>query len=179
MRSIAPSSQGRRALVVLLTLYGIVCLRAPEQYRFLDALNLAIHETGHIVFLPFGEFFHLLGGTLFQIAFPLVFAAHFLRAGDRFAAYAVCWWVAQNLWNVSVYIADARAQLLPLVGGGEHDWAYLLGTLGLLERDLQLSRTVHFIGVLILAWAMTMAWLHAGHLPSGGAAAEEGPVRAG
>jgi len=36
------------------------------------------------------------------------------------------WWVAQNLWNISVYVKDARAEELPLVGGGEHDWNYLL-----------------------------------------------------
>jgi hypothetical protein len=73
----------------------------------------------------------------------------------------VCWWVAQNLWNVSVYVADARAQLLPLVGGGEHDWNYLLGRTGWLRHDLLLARLVHLGGTLLFAWAMFQAWHHA------------------
>jgi hypothetical protein len=151
-----------RALVAALTLYGIVCLRDPATFRIPDALNLAVHETGHLVFLPFGEFMHFLGGTLFQLTFPLLFVVHFARRGDRFAACLVCWWVAQSFWNVSVYVADARAQLLPLVGGGEHDWEYILGTLGLLEYDQRIARTFHVAGVLIFVWAMWMAWTEAG-----------------
>jgi hypothetical protein len=148
----------RRVLIGVLTVYGAICLSTPGVFRLPDAINLAIHETGHLIFLPFGEFMHFLGGTLFQIAFPLLFVAHFARRGDRFAAFVCCWWVAQSLWNVSVYMADARAQMLPLVGGGEHDWEYLLGTLNLLEHDLLLSRTVSVAGILIFAWAMLQAW---------------------
>ncbi len=155
------STLTRRALVGTLTLYGIACLTAPERFRIPDALNLAVHETGHLVFLPLGEFMHFLGGTLFQLIFPLLFVAHFFRRGDPFAAYVLCWWFAQSLWNVSVYVADARAQLLPLVGGGEHDWEYILGTLGLLHLDQRISRTFHFAGVLVFAWAMVMAWFEA------------------
>jgi hypothetical protein len=151
----------RRGLVLGLVAYGVACLRAPERFRFLDALNLGIHETGHLVFTPFGEALHFLGGTLLQVAFPLLFVAHFVRRGDRFAAYVVCWWVAQNLWNVSVYVSDARAQLLPLVGGGEHDWTYLLGRAGWLHHDVLLGRLVHLGGTLLFAWAMFQAWHHA------------------
>lgn len=151
----------RRGLVAGLVIYGIISLRAPAEYRILDALNLAIHETGHLVFTPFGEFLHFLGGTLFQLLVPALFMWHFARQGDRFAMYVVMWWLAQSCWNISVYIADARAQALPLVGGGEHDWWYLLDRLGWLERDLALSRTVHLAGVVLFAIAMMMAWHHA------------------
>lgn len=168
----------RRGLVAGLVAYGVACLRAPERCRFLDALNLGIHETGHLVFTPFGEGMHFLGGTLLQVAFPLLFVAHFARRGDRFAAYVVCWWVAQNLWNVSVYVADARAQLLPLVGGGEHDWTYLLGRAGWLQHDVVLGRLVLLAGTLLFAWAMFQAWHHA----PDGATEERGepePIRHG
>ena len=33
----------------------------------LRAVDLAIHETGHLVFAPFGEIITALGGTLFQL----------------------------------------------------------------------------------------------------------------
>ena len=101
----------------------------------MDSVDLPIHETGHSCSRPFGEFVQFLGGTLFQLIMPSVFVGYFLRRKDRHAASVALWWVAQNFWNISVYIRDARAQELPLVGGGEHDWAYLLGRLGWLTRD--------------------------------------------
>jgi hypothetical protein len=114
------------------------------------------------MFTPFGEFVHFLGGTLLQVGFPLLFVGYFARAGDRFAAWIACWWVAQNLWNVSVYVADAREQALPLVGGGEHDWHYLLSSLGWLEHDTMLARAIHLAGVALFGIAMVQAWFVAG-----------------
>lgn len=153
--------QLRRGLVAALVLYGIACLRDPGAYRMIDALDLAIHETGHLLFTPFGELMHFLGGSLFQLLVPTTFMAYFARRGDRFAMDVVAWWLAQNCWNISVYVADARAQALPLVGGGEHDWWYLLERAGWLERDLALSRLIHLTGVAIFGTAMIMAWHHA------------------
>jgi hypothetical protein len=150
----------RRLLVAGLTIYGIVCLRDPGSYRLLDAVNLGIHETGHLLFTPFGEFMHFLGGSLFQLIMPLLFVLHFYRRRDFFAAYVVTWWVAQNLWNISVYVADARSLALPLVGGGVHDWNYMLDRLGLLHLDERIAATVHFAGVLVFLWAMAQAFLH-------------------
>ncbi len=154
------STRLRQVLVLGMSLYGIVSLRS-ETFRCLDALNLAIHETGHLVFTPLGEVMHFLGGTLLQLALPLLFAGSFFRRGDRFAAYVVCWWAAQNLWNISVYMRDARSQSLPLVGGGEHDWGYLLGRLDLLQHDQTLGGIVHLIGVLIYLYAIVQGFYYA------------------
>jgi hypothetical protein len=84
-----------------------------------------------------------------QLIMPSVFVVYFWRRGDRHAATVPLWWVAQNLWNISIYAADARAQLLPLVGGGEHDWAYMLGRLGWLSLDVRISRLIWLSGVAI------------------------------
>ena len=155
------SRLARLALTAALAIYGLVSLRSPGAYRLLDSVDLAIHETGHLVFGPFGEFIGAFGGTLFQIIVPTVFVVYFVRQGDRHAASVMLWWVAQNFWNISVYVRDARAQLLPLVGGGEHDWAYLLWQLGLLEHDQGIGRAVHAIGVLLFVfsvwWGITTA----------------------
>lgn len=121
----------------------------PERYGFLDSLDLAIHETGHLVFGPFGELIGYLGGTLMQLIVPVVFAGYFFRKGDRHAATVALWWLAQNCWNISVYVSDARAQELPLVGGGEHDWTYLLDRFDLLEKDLAIGRAIHLVGVVL------------------------------
>lgn len=139
----------RLLAVALLALYGLVCLRAPNNGRLLDGVDLAIHETGHIVFSPFGEIMTALGGTLFQLIIPATFVVYFWRRRDRYAAAFALWWIAQNLWNISVYVRDARAQELPLVGGGEHDWAYLLGEAGWLVRDVALGEAVHALGIAV------------------------------
>jgi hypothetical protein len=138
-----------------------VLLSHPEHYRWLDSLDLAIHESGHLIFGPFGEFVGILGGTLMQLLVPASFVAYFMRQGDHHAASVALWWTAQNLWNVSVYVGDARAEQLPLVGGGEHDWAYLLGQLDLLPKDRAIARTVHLLGVALFGasvlWGVSAA----------------------
>jgi hypothetical protein len=139
----------RLAFTLILALYGFLLLRHPEAGSLVDNIDLPIHETGHLLFRPFGDFMQFLGGTLFQLIMPGAFVVYFWRRRDRHAASAALWWVAQNCWNISVYIRDARAQELPLVGGGEHDWAYLLGRLGHLKQDQAIGRVVWFAGVLI------------------------------
>ena len=155
------SRLARLALTAALAIYGFVSLRSPGAYRLIDSVDLAMHETGHLIFGPFGDFIGALGGTLFQIIVPTLFVVYFVRQGDRHAASVTLWWVAQNFWNISVYVRDARTQLLPLVGGGEHDWAYLLWQLGLLQHDQGIGRWIHAIGVLIFVfsvwWGITTA----------------------
>ena len=153
---------GRLALTLILAIYGFVLLRHPDAGSIVDNIDLPIHETGHLVFSPFGEFMQFLGGTLFQLIMPAAFLVYFLRRADRHAASVTLWWIAQNCWNISVYIRDARSQELPLVGGGEHDWAYLLGHLGRLRQDQAIGHAVWEIGVVLYLiaivgglWALT------------------------
>ena len=149
----------RAVLTVVLAIYGYRCLRSPEEYRWLDSLDLAIHETGHLVFGFGGETLTLLGGTLFQLMVPAAFAVALWRSGDRHGATVPVWWLGQNCWNISVYIRDARAQELPLVGGGEHDWAILLANWDWLNRDASLANAVHFVGVVLYLMAIAGGWL--------------------
>jgi len=148
----------RAALTISLAIYGWICLRDPGTYRWLDSLNLAIHETGHLVFGFDGETLAVLGGTLFQLIVPTVFVAALWRAGDRHGATVPLWWLGQSCWNVSVYVKDARSQLLPLVGGGEHDWAFLLGQWGWLERDQAIGGAIFLTGVVLYSVAVVGGW---------------------
>jgi len=143
-----PTRSARLGLAALLALYGLRLLLHPDAGSLMDSVDLPIHETGHLVFAPFGEVIQFLGGTLFQLIMPAAFVVYFLRRKDRFAASCALWWVGQNLWNISVYIADARTELLPLVGGGEHDWAFLLGRMGWLKFDRVIAHDVWFVGVM-------------------------------
>lgn len=153
-RALNPTKSARFALTLLLAIYGFRLLLHPDAGSLMDSVDLPIHETGHLVFSPFGEFIQFLGGTLFQLIMPGLFVGYSLRRGDRHAASVALWWVAQNLWNVSVYVRDARAEELPLVGGGEHDWAYLLGRLGWLRHDQTIGHSVWLVGVIVYLLAI-------------------------
>jgi hypothetical protein len=65
-----------------------------------------------------------------------------------------------------VYVRDARVQELPLVGGGEHDWAFLLGHFNLLAHDQGIGRSVHALGTLICLVAIISGVLVALQGPS-------------
>jgi hypothetical protein len=149
----------RGALTLVLTVYGWRCMTTRGTYRWLDSLDLAIHETGHLVFGFGGETLMLLGGTLLQLLVPAAFAVALWRQGDRHGATVPLWWLGQNCWNISVYVQDARAQELPLVGGGEHDWAMLLGGAGWLEHGMLLGRLIYLAGVVLYGIAIIGGWM--------------------
>ncbi|MGH7579947.1 MAG: hypothetical protein ACREM9_07230 [Gemmatimonadales bacterium] len=154
----ATQRRWRSLLTAVLAVYGWQCLRTPGDYRWLDSLDLAIHETGHLVFAFGGEFLTLLGGTLFQLLVPAAFVVALWRQGDHHGATVPLWWLGQNCWNISVYAKDARAEQLPLVGGGEHDWALMLGRLGWLDRDQAIGGVVFLLGVLLYGVAIVAGW---------------------
>lgn len=162
----------RTVTVSLLALYGVAILRDPG-FALIDNVNLPIHETGHLVFAPFGELVTALGGTLFQLIVPSLFVGYFLRRRDQFAASAALWWVAENLWNIAVYVADAQAQALPLVGGGEHDWAFILAELDVLQQDARIAAMVRFAGTMLFVLAVAWGYF-ASAADTAGTALDEG-----
>lgn len=133
------------------------------RYGLLDHVDLAIHEAGHVVFAPFGEFMGFAGGSLLQVIVPAVFVGYFWMRGERYPAFIVGFWLAQSLFNVATYMADARAQVLPLVGGeyAIHDWAWLLSRLHLLRQDRMLAGLVRAVAALLWFSALGGALLHA------------------
>ena len=139
----------RLAFIGLIAIYAIARVRNPEYWDPLDDLDLAVHEAGHLVFSAFGETLTILGGSAFQVIVPLAFVGYFARTRQRYAAAVTTAWVGVNLLNVARYVGDARAQLLPLLGGEDsiHDWWYLLINWDLLPRDTTIARWVHFFGV--------------------------------
>lgn len=137
------------AAIVAVWGIGFVLNRDTTMVSFLHHPALAIHEGGHyFVFAWAGEFLMVLGGSLTQVVMPLLFALYFWRSGQRFAACITLFWVSFNLLDTAVYIADARAMLLPLLGGDNsiHDWNYLLSALGWLKADGLIAGIVHALG---------------------------------
>lgn len=132
-------------------------------FHFMHRVNLPFHEAGHVVFGLFGQFIGSLGGTLGQLALPVICGVALLKSGrDTFGASLCLWWFGQNFLDIAPYMADARAGELPLLGGnygksspyGFHDWEYLLGETGLLAYDQILAAMTQNLGRLIMLAAM-------------------------
>jgi len=150
MRSEAAAwCQGRhwqvRALFLLWFAYCLVKHWSNPEYRsILAAFNLGIHELGHFVFSPLGEFIGILGGTLLQILAPFIGMLNFYRQSDFFAIALSFGWLSTSIFDVAAYLADARTMNLPLVspfgwGNPIHDWNYLLTRMGMLKYDTVLA----------------------------------------
>lgn len=151
------SSQGKNWLLRLPILLWFVYvlfkyLTTPDYGCLLSSLNLGIHEFGHLIFLFFGQFLHVFGGTLFQLFVPVFAVWSFYKQKDFFAISFALGWLSTNLFDVARYIADARALSLPLVtpfgDTAIHDWNYLLEKTGLLSQDLLLAGIVKFFAVI-------------------------------
>ena len=137
-------------------------LQDPLYGGIVKGLNLAVHELGHVVFAFLGDFMAIAGGTLLQLAFPLIAFWMFYRQRDHFAiAIAFCW-LATNLFDVAVYAADARAQDLPLVsigsGDPEHDWFSKLGQANLLNYDTMIGGLFRGLGILSFAAGLSFGF---------------------
>lgn len=143
----APTSAGLATFSLALAAFCVL-VASVEFVPVLDHANLAFHEAGHLFFSPFGQFLHVLGGTLFQFVFPTATTVSFWRRGRPLAAAACAVWFCENLRYTAFYMADARAQALPLVGGGEHDWTWLFAYFGALEQDTAIAGFFAF-----LCWA--------------------------
>lgn len=164
----------RMALLAGLIVYGIrlaaMDVPSAEIYSSLmHAPMVPIHEFGHILFRPLGEFMMNLGGALFQAGLPLIFGGIFLAKNrDPFAAAVMLWWSAVAVIDTAPYVYDAQQPQLILLTGrtgdtGSHDFVDVLGDLGLLQRARAVAYVVHAFGVAMLvasfAWAAAMAWM--------------------
>ncbi|MBK9795275.1 MAG: hypothetical protein IPP58_02030 [Holophagaceae bacterium] len=151
---------GTAGLVVTSLGFGLLFILAlgsePGWIPLLDGVNLLFHEAGHPLFGLFGwEPLTVLGGTLMQLLVPLGVTGSFLLRRDTVGVAVAGVWTFENLLNIARYVADARAQVLPLVGGGEHDWAELLGRWGCLAQDTVLGQVLRAMGWLgmLACWA--------------------------
>ncbi|HKO96056.1 MAG TPA: hypothetical protein VJU86_03625 [Pyrinomonadaceae bacterium] len=139
-------------LAVIASLYFLWCAYDPSQWHLIDGVDLVIHEAGHLIFSPFGEFMTIAGGSLFQVIMPALFVGYFLYHGKLYSAAVVLFWVGQSILNVSVYAGDSLALQLPLLGGQDstHDWNYLLSSLGLLPSTAKIAGGIRLVGTLLI-----------------------------
>ena len=122
----------------------------------LDGANFIFHEAGHVLFSFFGEFLQILGGSLTQVAIPVMCTGYFARQHQAAASAASLFWTGESITHVAIYIADARVMALPLHGGEGviHDWNYLLGRLNLVNHAESLGRLAFALGVIAILFAL-------------------------
>jgi hypothetical protein len=164
---------GRAALLAAIAFYGVkLALMDVPSWEMASSLihlpMVPIHEFGHFLFRPLGEFMTLLGGSLFQVALPLVFGGIFLvKNRDPFPASVMLWWSAVAVMDIAPYIYDARSPQHVLLTGrtgdsGAHDFIDVLGDLGLLNQAQPIGRGAHGFGILMLlialAWGAWLVW---------------------
>ena len=168
-----PTFYGRCIALALLALWSWFLF--TYDYRigeigtsFMHNILLPIHEAGHVLFIPFGNFMNILGGSLFQLLRPFgTGIAFFWINKDNFGAAIGMWWAGASLLDLAPYIYDARHPQLILLGGhtgddGPHDWIYLLRVMGQLQNAQEWGAFVHLLGGILmfvtLSWAIIVLW---------------------
>ena len=151
------------AFAVILSIYFVWVMLTPMQGSFLDLVDLPIHEFGHLLFRPFGEFMMIAGGSIFQVIMPAVFVGYFVWHFKYYSAAIVLFWVGQSIINVYVYAADAQVMQLVLTSGmtgsegGFHDWNYMLSRTGMLSSTKTVAGIIRAIGSLTIITAVVLS----------------------
>jgi len=154
-----------RTPVLLLIFHQSYSLIADPYYEgVFGALDFGIHELGHVLFTPLGQFMTILGGSFWQVMAPVLSAVMFLRQPDYFAISVCAMWLGITLYRMAVYMEDARTMTLPLLStsGGEafHDWNYLFTDFRVLQWDVRIAAITRNIGKFFLIFAVLSAvWM--------------------
>jgi hypothetical protein len=166
---------GRAATLAVFALWTVwifasVNIQAGEVGSgFLHMILLVFHEAGHVIFMPFGQFITILGGTLGQHLMPILVGGTLLvQRRDPFGAALFAWLLGFSVIDMSVYMYDAFDPKMMLLGGKTgaesdgHDWQNMFGDLGLLRSARGIGLTWGMIGRLMmvgaLAWAAYLVW---------------------
>jgi hypothetical protein len=154
--------------VLLISVWGWFALVQNDQTPIFVFLNIAVHETGHVLFRPFGELTMLMMGSGSEVLFPLLVGAYFLIRKRDLVATAVAWgWAASASASAATYIGDADDGRLALLGAtgpdAAGDWERILGVeffdkVFLADRIAGVVRTVGFVlwfvALGLAAWAI-------------------------
>ena len=154
--------------LLLVAVWGWFALVKNDQTPIFVYLNIAVHETGHALFRPFGELTMLVMGSGFEVLFPLAVGAFFLIRKRDVISTAVAWgWAASALASAATYIADADDGRLALLGAAgpdsAGDWERILGEeffdkVFLADRIAGIVRTagvvLWVVALALAAWAI-------------------------
>lgn len=125
-------------------------------------IQFGVHEASHVIFSFFPAFVAAAAGSLGEVAFTALVVIAGLRAKSYWAVVFGLLWLMMALISMGNYMADARAQLMPLVGMGFnpiHDWHYVFSELGWLSADTLIGTTVKIIGYIVGAVGLLVGLL--------------------
>ncbi len=154
-----------RAVITLYLAYAVFRHVADDDYSSIFAgLSLGLHELGHLVFGFLPQFLVALAGSAVEVIVPLAGMVLFLRQPDYFGIGVLGCWLSYNLFGIARYIADSRDQVgvYVTVGGGDaqHDWEYILDSVGLLQQDKAIGGLVWLLAAAVgLASLAYCGWL--------------------
>ena len=122
-------------------------------------VEFGVHEVSHIIFGFLPSILVAAAGSIGEVSLTRLVLFSTIKTSSYYMAVFDCHWIMLAMHSVGRYIADARAQALPLAGPGEtvtHDWNYILGQLGALPSDTFwggiVMTTGTIIGVAALLW---------------------------
>ena len=97
------------------------------------------------------------------MAAQLGLGGYFWWRRDSFAAILMVAWAAESLNNMSEYVGDAQAMVLPLFGddgsGAGHDWHNILRDTGTLASTDTIANIVRTGSVILFVIALGLAVL--------------------
>jgi len=168
---------GQALVLAVMVAWGVRLIAYPVMTAgimdsFFHAVDLPIHEFGHVLFRPFGEWMMYLGGSLFQCLLPALIGIAFIwKMHNPFGAAFCLWWTGENVLDVAPYIYDAKLMALPLVGEWNddvaemhvlrHDWHNILLPFHAVDSAWALGDAAHFLGaaLMVLSWVWAGTWL--------------------
>lgn len=143
----------RAVFYIALSFYAVFLFQSARGSGFpqlMDLVFIPVHEGGHLLFRFFGQTLAIAGGTLLQLGVPLMLASYFVLHRQVQGA-AFCIFFFDQFLPISMYMADACAQELPLLTVGDTDWVihdsnYLFTWFRVIDHDTQIAHFVRVVG---------------------------------
>jgi hypothetical protein len=156
-----PIVQSIGLLVAIFFVYGYLQsdpVNPSIMYGIFHTINLVFHEAGHTLCMVFGHFLYILGGSLFQVLIPSLIAYYFYVQQDLFSMSVILSWVSANVWEVAVYMKDAKDRVLPLLGDDpdSHDWYNLFSDMGILHKAVNIGQAFHSLAYVVLLCSVSI-----------------------
>ncbi|MBI3194772.1 MAG: hypothetical protein HYZ34_09960 [Ignavibacteriae bacterium] len=129
--------------------------RLPTIIFVIRSIFLFIHEGGHFLFSFFGRTLHLLGGSFWQIVFPLLSFLLAVKEKSKIAPVPL-FLTGFNLMDVSVYMRDAPFRHLPLItrDSSTHDWWNLFRSWNMLDSAETFADITFVLGIVLCIGAI-------------------------
>jgi hypothetical protein len=120
-------------------------------------IDFGVHEASHLAVFFLPPILVAAAGSIGEVSFTLLLLIATIKAKSYFAAVFAGLWVMLGFMSAGRYMADARAQSLPLIGPGEtvqHDWHFVFSQLGWLNADTMIGGGMRTLGIFIGAMSL-------------------------